>query len=208
MVFPSQVFQDPPYHLPTNLAPYFSFDLYLKNKYKNKNPTKQSKEKIITKNKYNKHTYKDWKSLYTRRPGRQKWPKQSNMRNEVHKNIIELDVCWPSAAELAVCPRTWLLYTVRLHWRKLIFPLYVDVSWRYLLGSRWSLVCGNLGLTHSNNFYLQIHLLTISLFYLHKSLVSCWEINHFQYLGVCVLNLNYLYLKLFFFSICHTNLEN
>lgn len=62
-----------------------------------------------------------------------------------------------------------------------------------------SLVCGNLGLTHSNNFYLQIHLPTISLFYLHKSLVSSWEINHFQYLGVCVLNLNYLYLKLFFF---------
>lgn len=42
MVFPPQVFQDPPYHLHTNLAPYFSFNLYLENKYTNKsNKTKK-----------------------------------------------------------------------------------------------------------------------------------------------------------------------
>lgn len=69
-------------------------------------------------------------------------------------------------------------------------------------------VCGYLGLTHSNYFYLQIHLLTLSLFYLYKSVVSCWEINYFQCQGVCVLNLNYLCLKLFFLSICHSYLEN
>lgn len=51
-------------------------------------------------------------------------------------------------------------------------------------------VCGYLGFTHSNHFYLEIHFPTLSLFYLHKSVVSCLEINHFQYLGVCVLNLN------------------
>lgn len=123
MVFPLQVFQDPPYHLHTNLAPCFSYDLYVENKYTNRKSIKQNKGKIITKSKHNKHTYNDWKSLYTGRPGRQKRPKQSNMRNEVHKNIIDFDVCLPSAAEHGVYTYTWLIHTVRLHWRKLIFPL-------------------------------------------------------------------------------------
>lgn len=109
---------------------------------------------------------------------------------------------------LTICGRAWglPLYVVTIHSETALEKINLS----FVSGCQLKIeqgfemvphVCGNLGLTHSNNFYLQIYLLTISLFYLHKSVVSCWEINHFQYLGVCVLNLNYLCLKLFFFPL-------
>lgn len=63
-------------------------------------------------------------------------PRQSCLR----QNAIEFILCCLSADGLGVCPEELFLYPVRLHWRKLSFPLEAIISWRQLLGQGWELV--------------------------------------------------------------------
>lgn len=39
------------------------------------------------------------------------------------------------------CPRLQLIYTVTLRYRKLIFPLPMDINYRQFLGQGWDLIC-------------------------------------------------------------------
>lgn len=65
---------------------------------------------------------------------RQEMPKQSIIRQNVYKNTIELILYRPSTTRNEACPLVWLTYQVRLHRRKLIFPLQAEIKYRYLLG--------------------------------------------------------------------------
>lgn len=46
------------------------------------------------------------------------------MRQKVYRNVIEFVLCWPASPGHGAYPEVWLIYPVRLHWKKLlIFPL-------------------------------------------------------------------------------------
>lgn len=57
------------------------------------------------------------------------------MRRKAYKSTIEFILFWPTTPGHGVCPEVWLIYPVILHWSKLIFPLPVGISCRWLLGS-------------------------------------------------------------------------
>lgn len=47
-------------------------------------------------------------------------PKQSKMKEKVHRNTIKLVLCWSTTLGHGAYLGVWLIYLVRLHWRTFI----------------------------------------------------------------------------------------
>lgn len=67
-----------------------------------------------------------------RKEGRRMEEKKLNNENNTQTNVVrqgtskgatEFIWCWLSTAGHEVCPQGWFVFSVRLHWRKLIFSL-------------------------------------------------------------------------------------
>jgi hypothetical protein len=48
----------------------------------------------------------------------------------IYKNSIELVLFWPMIPKHRTCPEVYLKYPVKHFWRKMTFPLVVDISCR------------------------------------------------------------------------------
>lgn len=65
-------------------------------------------------------------------------PKQSKMKQNLHKNTIELLWCWSARSLNGARLGMWLIFPVSLHWGKLILPLPADIDFRQLRGQGWN----------------------------------------------------------------------
>lgn len=57
-------------------------------------------------------------------------PKQSKMKEKVHRNTIKLVLCWSTTLGHGAYLGVWLIYLVRLHWRTFIFTRPLGISFR------------------------------------------------------------------------------
>lgn len=64
-----------------------------------------------------------------------KMPKQGKIRQKFFKkNTTELVLHWSDTPGQETCPEAQLLCSMRLHWRKVTFPLPLGIRRRLLLG--------------------------------------------------------------------------
>lgn len=50
-------------------------------------------------------------------------------QSQLSKYDTEFFLCWPGTTKTGAHPEMWLLHPVKLHWRKLVFPLQASI-WR------------------------------------------------------------------------------
>lgn len=48
-------------------------------------------------------------------------------QSQLSKYDMESFLCWPAMIKTGAHPEMWLLYPVKLHWRKLVFPLQTSI---------------------------------------------------------------------------------
>lgn len=79
---------------------------------------KKSKAHTHTKKKKYKWNSNKGKTNKTKR-------RQSKTRQKDYKSLVQFILGWPTTPGHSACPEEWLIYTLRLCWRKLIMPLPV-----------------------------------------------------------------------------------